>query len=490
MLLENILKHLSLKEVTGQQDREISRIDFDSRKVIQDGVFVAVRGTQVDGHQFIEKAIDQGAVAVVAEELPKERREGVTYVEVADSALALGWMAANWYGHPSGRLKLVGVTGTNGKTTIATLLYDLLTDLGFKVGLISTIHNRIGSTIVPSTHTTPDPLSIQGLLTEMVAEGCDYAFMEVSSHAADQRRIDGLQFAGGIFTNITHDHLDYHKTFQAYINAKKRFFDILPKTAFALVNADDKRGEVMLQNTGAKSYRYSLHSLADFRAKVLDSGIEGLHLEIDGYEVYARLIGEFNAYNLLAVYGAAVLLDFPREEVLTTLSNLRAAEGRFDYVVDAQRQLTGIVDYAHTPDALEKVLGAIRQLKRSNSRIITVVGCGGDRDKTKRPEMARVSCELSDLVIFTSDNPRFESPEAILADMEAGVPENAQQRTLTLVDRKTAIQTACRMARNGDIILVAGKGHEKYQEIQGVRRPFDDKEILFNELGSATSRPT
>lgn len=490
MLLENILKHLSLKEVTGQQDREISRIDFDSRKVIQDGVFVAVRGTQVDGHQFIEKAIDHGAAAIVAEELPKERKEEVTYIAVADSALALGWMAANWYGHPSGQLKLVGVTGTNGKTTIATLLYDLMTDLGFKVGLISTIHNRIGSNIMPSTHTTPDPMSIQALLAEMVAEGCDYAFMEVSSHAADQRRIDGLQFAGGIFTNITHDHLDYHKTFQAYINAKKRFFDILPKTAFALVNADDKRGEVMLQNTGAKPYRYSLHTLADFRAKVLDSSIEGLHLEIDGYEVYARLIGEFNAYNLVAVYGAAVLLGFPPEEVLTTLSNLRAAEGRFDYVVDTQRQLTGIVDYAHTPDALEKVLDAIRRLKRNNSRIITVVGCGGDRDKTKRPEMARVSCELSDLVIFTSDNPRFEVPEAILADMEAGVPENAQQRTLTLVDRKTAIQTACRMARNGDIILVAGKGHEKYQEIQGVRRPFDDKEILFHELGSGTSRPT
>lgn len=484
MLLEAIIKGLSLKEVKGDLKKEISQIDFDSRKVSENGVFVAVRGTQSDGHAFIENAVGKGASVIVAEAMPMQIAAGVTYLIVADSASALGHMAANWHGNPSGKLKLVGVTGTNGKTTTATLLFDLFTALGYKCGLLSTIHNRIGNHVVPSTHTTPDALSIQALLAQMVTEGCDYAFMEVSSHAADQRRIDGLQFAGAIFSNITHDHLDYHKTFQAYINAKKRFFDILPKSAFALINVDDKRGEVMAQNTAASVYRYSLHAMADFRAKVLDNTLEGLHLEVDGREVMTRLIGEFNAYNLLSVYGAAVLLGQKPEETLTVLSNLSAAEGRFDYVLDAKRKLTGIVDYAHTPDALEKVLETLRQSRRGASRIITVVGCGGDRDKAKRPEMAKVACRLSDIVILTSDNPRSEDPEAILADMAAGIPHDAIQRTLVLSDRRTAIQTACRTAQNGDVLLIAGKGHEKYQEIKGVKYPFDDKEILKEEFNT------
>lgn len=482
MFLNTIIKGLSLKEVKGDLNKEISQIDFDSRKVTENGVFVAVRGTQSDGHDFITNAIGKGAKVIVAETMPEQVVEGLTYLIVADSASALGLMAANWHGNPSGKLKLVGVTGTNGKTTTATLLFDLFSTLGYKCGLLSTIHNRIGRQVVPSTHTTPDALSIQALLAQMVEEGCDYAFMEVSSHAADQRRIDGLQFCGAIFSNITHDHLDYHKTFQAYINAKKRFFDILPKSAFALINVDDKRAEVMVQNTAATVYRYSLHAMANFRAKVLDNTLEGLHLEVDGRDVMTRLIGEFNAYNLLAVYSAAVLLGQQPEETLTALSNLSAAEGRFDSVVDARRKLTGIVDYAHTPDALEKVLETLRQSRRGKAQIITVVGCGGDRDKTKRPEMAKVACRLSDRVILTSDNPRSEDPEAILADMTAGIPSDATLRTLVISDRRTAIQTACRMAQNGDILLIAGKGHEKYQEIKGVKYPFDDKEILKAEL--------
>ncbi len=489
MLLQAIIQGLLLKEVIGDLDREVSRIDFDSRQVIENGVFVAVRGTHVDGHAFIEKAIAQGAAAIVAETLPAVLHPGVTYLQVDDSASALGWMAANRYGHPSRRLRLVGVTGTNGKTTTATLLYELFKALGYKTGLLSTIENKIGDTVIPSTHTTPDALSINQLLADMAQAGCDYAFMEVSSHAADQRRIDGLEFAGAIFTNITHDHLDYHKTFQAYITAKKRFFDILPRTAFALINIDDKRGEVMIQNTAAKAYRYSLHAMADFRARVLDNGIGGLHLSINGQQVHTRLIGEFNAYNLLAVYATATLLGQDSTETLVALSQLRAAEGRFDYLQDPARNIAAIVDYAHTPDALEKVLDTILQLRKGNSRIITVVGCGGDRDRAKRPEMAKVACRLSDQVILTSDNPRTEPPAQILADMQAGIPAEAVRKTLTLEDRRTAIQTACRMATDGDIILVAGKGHEKYQEINGVKYPFDDKEILRNELVGDHTQP-
>lgn len=489
MLLQAIIQNLSLKEVKGDLNREISRIDFDSRQVIENGAFVAVRGTHVDGHAFIEKAIGQGAVAVIAEELPAVLNPAVAYIQVSDSASALAHMAAGWYGFPSRRLRLVGVTGTNGKTTTATLLYELFRSLGYKAGLLSTIENKIGDTVAPATHTTPDAMSINSLLADMADAGCDFAFMEVSSHAADQRRIDALDFAGAIFTNITHDHLDYHKTFQAYITAKKRFFDILPRTAFALINIDDKRGEVMVQNTAANVYRYSLHAMADFRARVLDNGIGGLHLSINGQQVHARLIGEFNAYNLLAVYAAATLLGQDSTETLVALSQLRAAEGRFDYLIDPGSNISAIVDYAHTPDALEKVLDTISRLRKGKARIITVVGCGGDRDRAKRPEMAKVACQLSDQVILTSDNPRTEQPEQILADMQAGIPADAGRKTLTLVDRRTAIQTACRMAVSGDIILVAGKGHEKYQEINGVKYPFDDKEILKNELLTEPSQP-
>jgi UDP-N-acetylmuramoyl-L-alanyl-D-glutamate--2,6-diaminopimelate ligase len=489
MLLQAIIQNLSLKEAKGNLDREISRIDFDSRQVIENGAFVAVRGTHVDGHAFIEKAVGQGAVAVIAEELPAVLNPEVTYIQVSDSASALAHMAANWYGFPSRRLRLVGITGTNGKTTTATLLFELFRSLGYKAGLLSTIENKIGDTVLPATHTTPDALSINSLLADMADAGCDFAFMEVSSHAADQRRIDALDFAGAIFTNITHDHLDYHKTFQAYITAKKRFFDILPRTAFALINIDDKRGEVMVQNTAARVYRYSLHAMADFRARVLDNGIGGLHLSMNGQQVHARLIGEFNAYNLLAVYAAATLLGQDSTETLVALSQLRAAEGRFDYLIDPGSNISAIVDYAHTPDALEKVLDTISRLRKGKARIITVVGCGGDRDRAKRPEMAKVACQLSDQVILTSDNPRTEPPEQILADMQAGIPADAGRKTLTLVDRRTAIQTACRMAVNGDIILVAGKGHEKYQEINGVKYPFDDKEILRNELLADPSQP-
>lgn len=389
MLLQAIIEGLSLKEVKGDLNRDIHRIDFDSRQVVDNSAFVAVRGTHVDGHAFIEKAINQGATAIIAEELPAVLHPQVVYLQVADSASALAWMAANRYGHPSRKLRLVGVTGTNGKTTTATLLYEMFKALGYKTGLLSTIENKIGDITLASTHTTPDALSINSLLADMAEAGCDYAFMEVSSHAADQRRIDGLHFAGAIFTNITHDHLDYHKTFQAYITAKKRFFDILPRTAFALINIDDKRGEVMVQNTAASVYRYSLHAMADFRAKVLDNGISGLHLSINGQQVHARLIGEFNAYNLLAVYAAAMLLGQDSTETLVAISQLRAAEGRFDYLSDPARNISAIVDYAHTPDALEKVLDTIIRLRKGKARVITVVGCGGDRDRAKRPEMAK-----------------------------------------------------------------------------------------------------
>ncbi|MCB0585493.1 MAG: UDP-N-acetylmuramoyl-L-alanyl-D-glutamate--2,6-diaminopimelate ligase, partial [Phaeodactylibacter sp.] len=371
---------------------------------------------------------------------------------------------------------------TNGKTTTVTLLHNLFTALGYKAGLLSTVRNLIGQSPVEATHTTPDAVSINALLREMADAGCDYAFMEVSSHAAHQRRIAGLHFAGGIFTNISHDHLDYHKTFKAYIDAKKMFFDILPKTAFALVNADDRRGAVMLQNTRARKYTYSLRSMASFKAMILENSISGLHLDVDGREVFSRLIGEFNAYNLLAAYGAAILLGQDEVETLTALSQLRAAEGRFDYVAGPQGRRTGIVDYAHTPDALEKVLSTIHQLRQGNNRIITVVGCGGDRDKAKRPKMAKVACDYSDLVVLTSDNPRSEAPEAIIADMQAGVPAYATQKVLVATGRRDAIRAACKLAGPDDIILVAGKGHEKYQEVNGVRHPFDDKAVLAEAL--------
>ncbi len=466
----------------GSTSQTVERLDFDSRKVGPGSLFVAVRGTQSDGHQFIEKAIGQGAAAVVAEELPAQRQPAVTYIQVADSATALGLMANRFFGEPSKALKLVGVTGTNGKTTTVTLLHSLFTALGYKAGLLSTVRNLIGLRPLEAAYTTPDAVSVNMLLREMADAGCDYAFMEVSSHAAHQRRIAGLHFAGGIFTNISHDHLDYHKTFKAYIDAKKMFFDILPKTAFALVNADDKRGGVMVQNTRARKYTYSLRSMAGFKARIQENSISGLHLEVDGVDVHSRLIGEFNAYNLLAAYGAAILLGQDKMETLTALSQLGAAEGRFDYVSGPRGKGTGIVDYAHTPDALEKVLGTIHQLRQGNSRILTVVGCGGDRDKAKRPKMAKVACDYSDQVILTSDNPRSEEPEAIIADMKAGVPPYASAKVLVVTNRREAIRTACRLAQDEDIILVAGKGHEKYQEAKGVRHPFDDKAVLAEAL--------
>ena len=482
MELKELLKPAEILTAEGPLSIRLEKIDFDSRKVSPGSVFVAVRGTQSDGHRFIGNAIGQGAAAIVAEELPPERQPGITYIQVADSAKALGMMASRFFGEPSKQLKLVGVTGTNGKTTTATLLHELFTALGYKAGLLSTVCNKIGQQLLPADYTTPDAVALNGLLREMADADCDYAFMEASSHAIHQKRIEGLHFAGGIFTNITHDHLDYHKTFKAYIEAKKTFFDILPKTAFALVNLDDKRGEVMLQNTKAKRYTYSLQSMASFRARLLDNSLSGLHLQLGGHEFFSRLIGEFNAYNLLAVYSAALLLEQEEVEVLTALSGLGAVEGRFDYVAGTKNKAIGIVDYAHTPDALEKVLSTIHQLRQGGGKIITVVGCGGDRDKAKRPIMAKVAADYSDQVVLTSDNPRSEAPEVILADMQAGLPAYATHKALSILDRKEAIRTACRLAQEGDVILVAGKGHEKYQEIKGVRRPFDDKAVLIDAL--------
>lgn len=483
--LKDILEPVNILAANGPLDQSIDKLSFDSRQVGPGTVFVAVRGTQTDGHDYIGMAVAKGAAAIVAETLPQDLQAGVTYLKVADSAAALGQMASHYYGQPSRELQLIGVTGTNGKTTTVSLLHELFTSMGYKAGLLSTIQNKVGNRALPATHTTPDAVAINALLREMADAGCGYAFMEVSSHAAHQRRIAGLHFAGGLFTNITRDHLDYHETFKAYIEAKKMFFDILPETAFALVNIDDKRGEVMLQNTRAKRYTYSLRAMANFRAKLLDNSVAGLHLLLDGQEVFSRLIGEFNAYNLLAVYGAAILLEQAPLETLTALSNLGAVEGRFDYVAPAGQQRIGIVDYAHTPDALEKVLSTIGQLRQGNTRIITVVGCGGDRDKGKRPLMAKTACDYSDQVILTSDNPRSEDPEDILADMWAGVPAGQARKVLTIVGRRDAIRTAAQLADSGDIILVAGKGHEKYQEINGQRHPFDDKAQLAEALVAA-----
>ncbi len=483
-ILKDILTKLNVSETIGEHTKRIEGIVFDSRKVVKDSLFVAIRGTQADGHRFIDKAIESGANTIVCEALPSHFETTVTYLKVPDSAEALGLLSANFYGHPSGKMKLVGITGTNGKTTTASLLYELFTELGYKTGLLSTVENRIGKQIMPATHTTPDAVSLNALLKEMYDAACDFVFMEVSSHAIDQRRIAGLTFAGGVFTNMSHDHLDYHKTFKAYIFAKKRFFDELPATAFALSNKDDKRGTVMVQNTAAAIHYYSLQSLTDFKAKILDNSLNGLHLEIDGQEFFGRLIGTFNAYNTLAVYATAILLGMEKTETLVALSRLKAAAGRFDYLIEPQRKIIGIVDYAHTPDALEKVLTTIDKLRKGTERILTVVGCGGDRDRTKRPIMAAVACQYSDQIIITSDNPRTENPLTIMEEMEKGIPGDAQAKVLSIADRLQAIRTACRLAKDGDIILVAGKGHENYQEINGVRHSFDDKEILKQELMS------
>jgi len=480
MKLKPLLSNVLTVQQLGIFDKEISQVVFDSRKVELSSLFIAVKGTQVDGHQYIEKAIEKGAVAIVCEVLPQNLKDTVTYIQVANSAIALGTIAHNFYHHPSKKLQLIGVTGTNGKTTIVTLLHRLFSKLGYKVGLLSTVENRIGEQIIPSTHTTPDAIAINSLLNDMVEMGCEYAFMEVSSHAIHQERVSGLIFKGGVYSNISHDHLDYHKTFKEYINAKKKFFDDLPKSAFALTNVDDKNGKVMIQNTKAQTATYGLRRLADFKGKILDNRIEGLHLTVNDQELYCRLVGVFNAYNLLAVYGVGKLLNFKEIELLTILSDLSAAEGRFDTVVKNNK--VGIVDYAHTPDALENVLDTIQKVAKRSQKIITVVGCGGDRDKTKRPVMAKVACEKSDMVILTSDNPRNEAPIAILEDMEKGIPKNADHKVLVISDRKQAIKTACKFAKTGDIILVAGKGHEKYQEIKGEKFPFDDKNTLINEL--------
>ena len=480
MKLEPILSNIVIEQKVGHSNREISKVVFDSRKVEAASLFVAVHGTQVDGHRFIEKAIISGATVIVCETLPEKIDESILYIKVANSAAALGMLAHNYYQHPSKKLQLIGVTGTNGKTTTVTLLHRLLSELGYKGGLLSTVENKIGQKTIPSTHTTPDALAINALLDEMVNQGCQYAFMEVSSHAIHQERINGLVFKGGVFTNISHDHLDYHETFKAYINAKKKFFDDLPKTAFALTNVDDKNGKIMVQNTKAKIATYGLRRMANYKAKILDNRIEGLHLIVNEQELYCRLVGVFNAYNLLAVYGVGNLLEFNEVELLTILSNLTAAEGRFDTVIKNEK--VGIVDYAHTPDALVNVLDTIQTVAKHSQKIITLVGCGGDRDKIKRPIMAKVACEKSDMVILTSDNPRSEDPNAILADMEKGIPEEANHKVLVISDRKQAIKTACKFAKAGDIILVAGKGHEKYQEIKGEKFPFDDKQTLINEL--------
>jgi UDP-N-acetylmuramoyl-L-alanyl-D-glutamate--2,6-diaminopimelate ligase len=463
--------------VHGSTDTEVKDIQIDSRLVGDGTVFIAIRGEKADGHAFIDIAITSGAKTIVCEVLPAELRIDITYLLVNNTHEAAAYMAHNFYEEPSKKVKLIGVTGTNGKTTIVTVLFKLFTRLGYHCGLISTIQNQIGSNIIPTSRTTPDAVSLNALLKSMSDAGCTYIFMECSSHAIHQHRITGLQFAGGIFTNITHDHLDYHKTFEEYIKVKKSFFDSLSSSAFAISNKDDKHGEIMLQNTHAKKYYYSLKTVADFKGKILDDSLTGLQMLVDDKEVHFKLIGEFNAYNLLAVYGTAICLGEQNEEILTALSLLSGAEGRFDYIISKQL-IIGIVDYAHTPDALENVLVTVKKLRKGYERIITVVGCGGDRDKTKRPEMAKIACDLSDKVIFTSDNPRTEEVSAILREMEAGVSSAGKRKYVSIADRKEAIETAVGMANREDIVLVAGKGHEKYQEISGIKHHFDDKEVL------------
>ncbi|MDD6892361.1 MAG: UDP-N-acetylmuramoyl-L-alanyl-D-glutamate--2,6-diaminopimelate ligase [Bacteroidales bacterium] len=481
MRIAEILKAIRVASIVGTTDKELKGIEMDSRRVREGGLFVAVRGTQADGHAFIGKAIENGAVAVVCEQLPETRVEGVTYIQTADTEEAVGRLATAFYGDPTSKLDLVGVTGTNGKTTIATLLYNMFRRFGYKVGLLSTVCNYIDGEAIPTDHTTPDPITLNRLLGRMADEGCKYAFMEVSSHSIDQKRIGGLRFVGGIFTNITRDHLDYHKTFENYLKAKKAFFDGLPKEAFALTNADDKNGMVMVQNTRAKVASYSLRTLCDFKGKVLEDGFEGMLLDINNREVNVQFIGRFNASNLLAVYGAACLLGKQPEEVLLVLSTLRPVNGRFD-ALRSPKGYTAIVDYAHTPDALVNVLDAIHEVLRGRGKVITVVGAGGNRDKGKRPIMAQESVKNSDRVIITSDNPRFEEPQDIINDMLAGLGKDDLRKVLSIVDRREAIRTACLLAEAGDVILIAGKGHEDYQEVKGVKHHFDDKEVVREQF--------
>ena len=479
--LKDILYKVSLTSSYGDMSVDVKGICFDSRKVKEGFLFIAVKGTQSDGHEYIAKAIDLGAIAVVCEKLPDPVTDKVTFVSVKNSGQALGIIASNFFGNPSEKMKLTGVTGTNGKTTVATLLYKLFAALGHRPGLISTVENRIVDQVIPSTHTTPDPIQLNELLKRMVGEKCTHVFMEVSSHAIDQERIAGLKFVGALFTNITHDHLDYHLTFENYIKAKKKYFDELGSDAFALVNADDKRGMVMMQNTKATKYSFGLKKMVDFKAKIITNSIEGLELELGGKTVWFKLIGDFNAYNLLAVYGAAMLLGEDSDEVLVKLSSLKGAVGRFELVLPGTKKIA-IVDYAHTPDALKNVLETIAQFRSGNEQVITVVGCGGNRDRTKRPLMASIACRLSDKVVLTSDNPRDEDPMEIIKEMQTGVMPTEARKTLIIADREEAIKTACMIAKEKDIILVAGKGHETYQEIKGVKYPFDDREVVERML--------
>lgn len=480
--LNDLIDAVVVKKVVGDVDVRITGLAFDSRKVEEGYLFFALKGTHVDGHEFIETAIRNSAAAVVCEALPDSLADSVTYVLVEDASLVLGEIASKFYGEPSKQLKLVGVTGTNGKTTIASLLHEMTLALGYRAGLLSTISYKINKDEFVASHTTPDQLQLNKLMAEMVDAGCDYCFMEVSSHAVVQNRIAGLDFDGAIFTNITHDHLDYHKTFSAYIKAKKQFFDHLKPEAFALTNFDDKNGMVMLQNTKAKKCTYSLRALADFKNRVIEGHFDGTLMELDGREVWTHFVGRFNAYNLLAVYGAALLIGFTKEEVQVELSKLKPVAGRFE-ILRSLDGVYGVVDYAHTPDALENVLSTIDDMRTQNEQLICVVGAGGDRDKTKRPEMAAIACKFSSKIILTADNPRTEDPLAILKDMEVGVDVLSQRKTLTIADRREAIKTAVMLAQSGDIILIAGKGHEDYQEINGVKHHFDDKEELEKAFG-------
>lgn len=484
IILKDIIYKVAIEAVKGSTDIAINKMDFDSRIVGANDVFVAIRGTISDGHDYIEKAIWQGAIAIVCDTFPEILTKGITYIQVKDTNKALAFMAANYFGNPSEKLKLVGITGTNGKTTIASLLYQLFKKAGFKVGLLSTVKILVDDVEYKATHTTPDSITINHYLKEMVDAGVEYCFMEVSSHGIHQKRTEALHFVGGIFTNLSHDHLDYHPTFAEYRDVKKLFFDNLPKTAFALSNIDDKNGQVMLQNTAAKKLTYALKSYADYKAQILENQLSGLLLKINGNEVWVKLIGTFNAYNLLAIYGTAVELGMESLEVLRLLSDLESVSGRFQFIV-SNSNITAIVDYAHTPDALENVLKTINDIRTKNEQLITVVGCGGNRDKAKRPIMAGIATELSDKVILTSDNPRNEDPEVIINEMEQGVAPQNFKKSLSITDRKQAIKTACQLAQPNDIILIAGKGHETYQEIHGVRHDFDDMKTvteLLNQL--------
>jgi len=475
--LQDILYRSGTKEIIGSLNKEISSVAFDSRKVIAGALFIAINGTQSDGHNFIEVAINKGAAAIVCNSLPTEILPNVTYVVVTNTSEALGYIASNFYDNPSKKLKIVGVTGTNGKTTIVTLLFNLFIDLGYKTGMLSTIQNKINNHILETTHTTPDALKINELLSQMVDDGCEYVFMEVSSHAIVQHRISGIMYTGGIFTNISHDHLDYHKTFKEYIVAKKLFFDNLPSNAFAITNIDDKNGNVMLQNTKAKKFTYGIKNMASYKGRIIEDGFEGMIMNIDGSEMYSLLSGKFNAYNILAVYSTAILLQQNKDETLVSISKLKGAEGRFDIVKSASG-ITAIIDYAHTPDALENVISTINSIRTHNEQLITVVGAGGNRDSSKRPIMAKIASLLSNRIILTSDNPRDEDPLQILAEMREGIDPAKKNMSMVIPDRKEAIITAYNIARTGDMILIAGKGHEKYQDIKGTKYPFDDKKII------------